>query len=65
MDLGLALVSTPDSEGVTIGTREQPTPQPAASFGNLNDIAAVLRKQRKQRRTSADILQASGQLALF
>jgi len=65
MDRGLAPVSPPDSEGVMIGTREQPTPQPAASFGNLQDIAAVLRKQRKQRRTSAESLQASGQLALF
>ena len=41
------------------------TSHPAATFGNLDDIAALLRTQRRQRRASAEAIQASGQLALF
>lgn len=63
-DLDLAPVPLPANERVAIGTVGTP-PQPAATFGNLDDIAAVLRKQRKQRRASAEAMQASGQLALF
>jgi len=64
MDLGLALGLVPENERVATGTAGT-APQPAATFGNLDDIAAVLRKQRKQRRESTEVLQASGQLALF
>jgi hypothetical protein len=64
MDLGLAPVPVAGNERVATGT-EGTVPQPAATFGNLDDIAAVLRRQRKQRRASVEILQASGQLALF
>jgi hypothetical protein len=39
---------------------------PAVTFGNIDDMGAVLRKQRRQRRAaSAEAMQASGQLALF
>jgi hypothetical protein len=64
LDLDLAPGLVPAIERManeTVGT----APQPAATFGNLDDIAAVLRKQRRQRRASAEALQASGQLALL
>jgi hypothetical protein len=64
MDLDLAPVPVPGNENVATGIVATP-PQPAATFGNLDDIAAVLRRQRKQRRASVEILQASGQLALL
>ena len=64
MDLELAPGLVPVLEDLQTGTMGT-TPQPAATFGNLDDIAAVLRRQRKQRRASAEAIQASGQLALF
>jgi hypothetical protein len=64
MDLDLAPVPVPGNENVATGIVATPA-QPAATFGNLDDIAAVLRRQRKQRRASVEILQASGQLALL
>ena len=40
--------------------------RPTVTFGNIDDMGAVLRKQRRQRRAaSAEAMQASGQLALF
>lgn len=65
LDLDLAPVPVPASGSVASGALERPELQPAATFGNLDDIAAVLRRQRKQRRASAEVLQESGQLALF
>jgi hypothetical protein len=65
IDLGLEPILMPASESVASGALERSELQPAATFGNLDDIAAVLRRQRKQRRASVEILQASGQLALF
>jgi hypothetical protein len=39
---------------------------PTVTFGNIDDMGAVLRKQRRQRRAaSVEAMQASGQLALF
>ena len=35
------------------------------TFGNLEDIASVLRRARKQRRSASDLLPAMGQLALL
>jgi hypothetical protein len=64
MEVDLALEVEPASESLATGTVGT-SPQPAATFGNLDDIAAVLRRQRKQRRASSEMLQASGQLALF
>jgi hypothetical protein len=40
--------------------------QPVATFGDMDDIANVLRKNRKQRRAMSEAaIQAGGQLALF
>lgn len=64
LDLGLAPGLVPVLEDLPTGTMGT-TPQPAATFGNLDDIAAVLRRQRRQRRASAEAIRASGQLALF
>jgi hypothetical protein len=65
MDPDMAPVPVSASESVASGALERSELQPAATFGNLDDIAALLRRQRKQRRASAEVLQASGQLALF
>jgi len=65
LDLDVAPVAERVVEDVAAAVVERSTRQPSASFGNMDDIAAVLRKSRKQRRTSAEVMQASGQLALF
>jgi hypothetical protein len=61
-----------DAEGVkTLGDVEAPSAceavkLPSVTFGNLDDIGAVLRTRRKQRRTvSAEALLSGGQLTLL
>jgi hypothetical protein len=66
LDLGIDALHVPASELHAMTPAAQPGKLPAVTFGNTNDMGAVLRKQRKQRRAaSAEAMQASGQLVMF